>query len=267
MDIRHRNHVVMSGAGSRSMVFVHGFGCDQNMWRLLAPAYADRFQIILLDLVGSGASDRTAYDPERYESLQGYADDIVEIIDAYATGPVVFVGHSVSAMIGMLANLARPDLFAAQVMIGASPCYIDNGDYKGGLSRHDVDALLDTLDGNFLGWARTMAPTFMGAPDQPELGEELIRSFCRTDPAIASHFARVTFLSDNRAGLARLITPTLVLQCSDDFIVPREVGAYMHHALPNSYLEVIENVGHYPHLSVPDVTKEAIDAFLVTLES
>lgn len=266
MDIKHRNHVVLGGTGSRSMVFVHGFGCDQSMWRLLAPAYADRFQIILLDLVGSGASDLTAYDTERYDSLQGYADDIIEVIGAHATGPVVFVGHSVSAMIGVLANLSRPDLFAAQVMIGPSPCYIDDGDYKGGFSRHDIDALLDTLDGNYLGWASTIAPVIMGAPHQPELGEELTRSFCRTDPTIASHFARVTFLSDNRADLPRLTTPTLILQCSDDFIAPREVGAYMHRVLPNSRLEVLENVGHCPHLSAPDATKDAIDAFLATLE-
>ncbi|MGZ5847803.1 MAG: alpha/beta fold hydrolase [Ramlibacter sp.] len=262
MTTRQRNNVQVAGNGSATMVFAHGFGCDQNMWRRLAPAYGARFRTVLFDLVGSGQSDLRAYDRAKYGTLQGYADDVLEIVEEFATGPVVFVGHSVSAMIGMLANLKAPERFAAQVMIGPSPCYLNDGDYVGGFERKDIEALLDTLESNYLGWSSTMAPAIMGAPAQPELAEELTNSFCRTDPDIAKHFARVTFLSDNRADLPRLKAPTLVVQCSDDIIAPRTVGEYMQRVLPNGTLAVIDNVGHCPHLSAPGPCASAIDAFL-----
>ena len=244
------------------MVFAHGFGCDLHMWRLLAPAYAKRFRTLRFDHVGSGASDLSAYDSTKYNALQGYADDVNEIIRAYATGPVLFVGHSVSAMIGMLANLAAPELYAAQLMIGPSPCYINDGDYIGGFNRGDIDGLLATLESNYLGWSSTMAPAIMGSPEQPELSVELTNSFCRTDPEIAKQFARVTFLSDCRAELPRLKAPTLLVQCSDDLIAPVAVGEYMKRVLPRSTLSVIENVGHCPHLSSPSSCASAIDEFL-----
>jgi sigma-B regulation protein RsbQ len=262
MDVRLRNNVHVRGTGPVTLMFAHGFGCDQNMWRLLVPAFEQRFRIVLFDLVGSGLSDLSAYDPTRYGSLQGYAEDVIEIMRQFATGPVVFVGHSVSAMIGMLADLASPGHFAAQVMIGPSPCYINDDGYEGGFTRADIDSLLETLESNYLGWSSTMAPAIMGAPDQPALSTELTNSFCRTDPEIAKHFARVTFLSDNRANLPRLQTPTLILQCSDDLIAPRTVGEYMCRALPHATLRVVDNVGHCPHLSAPCASTTAINEFL-----
>ncbi len=248
------------------MVLAHGFGCDQNMWRLLAPAFEDRYRTVLFDHVGSGSSDLSAYDRRKYGTLHGYAHDLLEIIEEFAEGPVVFVGHSVSAMIGLLAAIEAPERFAAQVMVGPSPCYINDGDYVGGFTRADIDNLLETLESNYLGWSSSMAPAIMGAPGQPELGVELTNSFCRTDPEIAKHFARVTFLSDHRADLARSKTPALILQCSDDLIAPQSVGQYMQRTLPLSTLHVIENVGHCPHLSAPSASVAAIEGFLQRLE-
>jgi sigma-B regulation protein RsbQ len=262
MSTRHRNQVTVTGEGATTLVFAHGFGCDQHMWRKLAPVYAARYRTVLYDLVGSGNSDLGAYDRTRHGTLQGHADDVLEVIEEFATGPVVFVGHSVSAMIGMLANLKAPARFAAQIMIGPSPCYINDGDYIGGFERSDIEGLLETLESNYLGWSSNMAPAIMGTPDQPELAQELTNSFCRTDPEIAKHFARVTFLSDNRADLPRLEAPTLIVQCSDDIIAPVAVGEYMHRILPRSTLAVIDNVGHCPHLSSPGQCADAMDAFL-----
>lgn len=262
MSVRERNHVQATGSGRATLVFAHGFGCDQNMWRRLAPHYAERYRIVLFDLVGSGKSDLGAYDSKKYGTLQGYADDVNELISELVTGPVVFVGHSVSAMIGMLADLSAKVPYAAQVMIGPSPCYINDGDYVGGFSRADIESLLETLEGNYLGWSSNMAPTIMGAPDQPALSTELTNSFCRTDPEIAKQFARVTFLSDNRRDLPRLQTPTLVVQCDDDPIAPLSVGEYLKRHLPRCTLEVIDNVGHCPHLSAPGQCASAIDQFL-----
>lgn len=262
MDVQGRNNVHVTGEGPATLMFAHGFGCDQNMWRLLIPDFQQRFRVVLFDLVGSGRSDLAAYDRNKYGSLQGHAHDVIEIADRFAQGPLVFIGHSVSAMIGMLADLGAPGRFAAQVMIGPSPCYIDDGTYTGGFTRSDIDSLLETLESNYLGWSSTMAPAIMGASDQPELGIELTNSFCRTDPDIAKHFARVTFLSDNRADLRHLQTPTLILQCSDDLIAPKSVGEYMSRAMPRATLRVIENVGHCPHLSAPCASMAAIDEFV-----
>jgi sigma-B regulation protein RsbQ len=263
MSVQHRNDVHVSGSGPATIFFAHGFGCDQNMWRLLAPAYSTRYRVVLFDLVGSGGSDLKAYDPAKYASLHGHAADVLEIARELDDGkPAIFVGHSVSAMIGLLAGIAEPARFAAQVMVGPSPCYINDGDYVGGFERGDIESLLDTLDNNYLGWASNMAPAIMGAPEQPHLSEELSNSFCRTDPEIAKQFARVTFLSDLRSELPKLRAPTLVVQCHDDLIAPRVVGEYMRRVLPRCTLDVIENVGHCPHLSSPSATATAIDAFL-----
>jgi sigma-B regulation protein RsbQ len=262
VSIQKRHNVHVSGKGPATMVFVHGFGCDQSMWRLMAPAFEDRYRVVLYDLVGSGASDLSAYDRQKYGTLHGHASDLLDIIDAHAEGPVVLVGHSVSSMIGALAAVQAPARFSALAMVGPSPCYINDGDYIGGFTRADIDGLLDTLEGNYLGWSSTMAPAIMGAPEQPQLGAELTNSFCRTDPDIAKHFARVTFLSDHRADLPRITTPTLILQCSDDLIAPVSVGEYMHRAIAGSTLHIIDNVGHCPHLSSPSASVDAVDAFL-----
>jgi sigma-B regulation protein RsbQ len=262
MNLSVRNNVRVSGDGPATMFFAHGFGCDQNMWRVLEPVYAKRYRTVLFDLVGSGGSDLSAYDSKKYASLNGYADDVLEIVREFRQGPALFVGHSVSAMIGMLANLADPSLFGAQLMIGPSPCYINDGEYVGGFARKDIESLLETLESNYLGWSSTMAPAIMGAPQQPELGVELTNSFCRTDPEIAKQFARATFLSDNRADLPRLTTPTLIVQCNDDLIAPVAVGKYLERQIPHCTLAIIDNVGHCPHLSAPTACSDAIDHFL-----
>lgn len=266
VNLQQRNNVHVSGSGPATMVFSHGFGCDQNVWRFMAPGYAARFRTVLFDLTGSGSSDLSAYDREKYDSLHGYADDVLEIIDAFAQGPVVFVGHSVSAMIGLLAGIKSPGRIAAHVMIGPSPCYINDGGYVGGFSRGDIDSLLEILEDNYLGWSSAMAPRIMGAPAQPELAAELTNSFCRTDPEIAAHFARVTFLSDNRADVPRLAAPSLILQCSDDIIAPRSVGEFLQGGLPRGTLRVVENVGHCPHMSAPLQCTKHMDGFLASLD-
>ncbi|MEO7762626.1 MAG: alpha/beta hydrolase [Casimicrobiaceae bacterium] len=262
MSIQVRHNVHVSGNGPATMVFAHGFGCDQNMWRIVAPAFEDRYTTILYDLTGSGQSDLSAYDRDKYATLHGHASDALEIIDEFATGPVVFVGHSVSAMIGMLATIEAPERFAAQLMVGPSPCYVNDGLYLGGFSREDIDGLLDALESNYLGWSSTMAPAIMGTPDRPELGVELTNSFCRTDPEIAKHFARVTFLSDLRPELSRSSVPALILQCSDDLIAPRAVGEYMAKAMARATLHVVDNVGHCPHLSAPAASVLAMEQYL-----
>jgi sigma-B regulation protein RsbQ len=265
VDLQQRHHVRVAGAGPLTLVFAHGFGCDQNMWRQIEPAFSGDYQTILFDLVGSGRSDLAAYDRERYATLHGHAKDVLRIIEAYAHGPVVFVGHSVSAMIGLLAALESPGAIAAHVMVGPSPSYINDGDYIGGFDRADIDGLLDALETNYLGWASNMAPAIMGAPDRPELGDELTNSFCRTDPDIAAHFARVTFLSDNRADLPALQAPVLLLQCTDDIIAPVSVGEYMARVMPDATLRMIDNVGHCPHLSAPSACVDAMRDFVGTL--
>jgi len=244
------------------MLFAHGFGCDQEMWRFVAPDFEVDHRVVLFDHVGSGRSDLAAYDPEKYGSLQGYADDVVEICRELGLTDVVYVGHSVSSMIGVLAYRQAPELFGALVMVGPSPRYVDDGDYVGGFSRNDIVGLLDSLDSNHLGWSARMAPVIMGNADRPELGEELTNSFCSTDPDIARQFARVTFLSDNRADLSAVRVPTLVLQCSADVIAPEPVGRYVHEHVPSSVFTQLAATGHCPNLSAPEETTAAIRAFL-----
>ena len=244
------------------MVFAHGFGCDKNMWRFVAPAFEDTYRTILFDYVGAGESDLSAYDPDRYSTLDGYAGDVLEICEAMALEDVVFVGHSVSAMIGVLAAVAAPERFGALVLVGPSPRYIDDEDYVGGFSRSDIDDLLRSLDSNYLGWSSAMAPVIMGNGDRPELGAELTESFCRTDPEIQKRFARATFLSDNRQDLSRVSAPSLVLQCTDDVIAPESVGEFVQRHIPGSTLHRLRATGHCPNLSSPDETVRAIASFL-----
>ena len=263
-SILTRNCVTVSGVpAGRPMLFAHGFGCDQAMWRFVAPDFEVDHRVVLFDHVGAGNSELAAYDPRKYGSLRGYAHDIVEICRELELSDVVLVGHSVSAMIGVLAVQEAPELFGALVMIGPNPRYVNDGDYVGGFSRADIAGLLDALDSNHLGWSAQMAPVIMGNhPEHPELAEELTNSFCRTDPDIAREFARVTFLSDNRADLADVAVPTLVLQCSEDVIAPDAVGRYVHAAVPGSTFTQLAATGHVPHLSSPSETTAAIRDFL-----
>lgn len=252
MSILHRNNVKLLGSGSRTLMLAHGFGCDQNMWRFIVPAFENDYRVTLFDYVGAGKSDLSQYNPAKYRSLDGYVNDVLEIIDATGTAPVVFVGHSVSAIIGVVAAIKSPAKFERLILIGPSPRYINDADYVGGFSREDIDGLLDMLDNNHLGWSHSMAPVIMANSDRPELSAELNDSFCRTDPQIAQQFARVTFLSDNRADLALVETPTLILQCSQDVISPECVGDFVHRQIPNSELVTLRATGHCPHMSAPD---------------
>ena len=252
----------MGPENGRPMVFAHGFGCDQTMWRHVAPAFADRYRVVTFDYVGAGGSDPVAYDPEKYSRLEGYASDVVEIVRRLDLHDVVFVGHSVSAMIGALAVITEPERFSTLVMVGPSPRYIDDEGYVGGFSRADIDELLESLDSNYLGWSSAMAPVIVGNADRPELGHELTASFCRMHPEIARQFARATFLSDNRADLAGVAVPTLVLQCRDDVIAPASVGEFVATTVPDATLVALEATGHCPNLSAPDETIAAIDDFL-----
>lgn len=263
MDVLSRNNVVVTGRhDGRPMLFLHGFGCDQDMWRYVAPAFEQEFRVVLLDHVGAGGSDLTAYDAQKYATLDGYADDVLEVCRELDLRDVVLVGHSVSAMIGMLASLGEPERFGALVMIGPSPRYLDDTGYTGGFTREDIDELLESLDSNYLGWSTAMAPVIMGNADRPELGQELTSSFCRTDPEIAKRFARATFLADNRSDLRRVTTPTLVMQCSRDAIAPEVVGRFVHDEIPGSTLALLEATGHCPNLSAPEETVRTIRDFV-----
>jgi sigma-B regulation protein RsbQ len=263
MDPLLRCKVSVSGRpDGPAIVFSHGFGCDQGMWRHVAPAFEQTHRVVLFDHIGFGGSDATAHDPLRHASLDGYADDVLEIAAALDLTDAVFVGHSVSSMIGALATVRDPARFRDLVMVAPSPCYLDDGDYRGGFTPADVEGLLDSLAGNFLGWSATMAPVIMGNPERPELGEELVSSFCRTDPKIAESFARVTFLSDNRADLAAVPARCLVLQCSDDALAPEAVGRFVHAQLPDSEFVLMAATGHCPQLSAPAETIAAMKAFL-----
>jgi sigma-B regulation protein RsbQ len=263
VDVLTRNNVKVTGdPKAPAMIFAHGFGCDQNMWRFVAPAFEPTHRVVVFDYVGFGASDHAAWDAQRYATLDGYARDVLEICRELELADAVFVGHSVSSMIGVLAATAEPERFDRLVLVGPSPRYIDDDGYVGGFSREDIDGLLDSLESNYLGWSSAMAPVIVGNADRPELGAELTNSFCATDPDIAAHFARVTFLSDNRADLEAVRTPSLVLQCADDAIAPQPVGEYVHAHLPQSELVLMRAAGHCPNLSAPGELISAIRAFL-----
>ncbi|MDX2389084.1 alpha/beta hydrolase [Streptomyces sp. DK15] len=268
MSVRSRNHVRVSGrAGGSVLVLAHGFGCDQNMWHAVLPDLERDHTVVLFDHVGAGRSDLSAWSRERYSAMDGYVEDVLAICRETAAGPVVFVGHSVSAMMGVLAAAREPELFAGLVLLAPSPCFIDDPatGYRGGFDAPDIEELLDSLDANYLGWSGAMAPVIMGNPERPELGEELASSFCRTDPEIARVFARVTFLSDNREDLARVTVPTLVAQCSHDAIAPPEVGEFVRDRIPGSRLVTLTATGHCPQLSAPAETTAVINAFVRSL--
>lgn len=262
MSVLKRNNVVVKGKGGPAMMFAHGFGCDQNMWRYVVPAFEDDYKIITFDHVGAGGSDLSAFVPQKYASLDGYADDIIEIARELALNDIIFVGHSVSALMGIIASLKAPGVFRSLVLVGPSPSYINDGDYTGGFTKQQIEELLESLDNNHLGWSMTMAPVVMGNPERKDLNEELSNSFCRTDPDIAKHFARTTFLSDRRDIVANVNIPTLILQCSNDVIAPEAVGNYMHQQIKGSKLVLMKATGHCPNLSAPQETITAIKEFL-----
>lgn len=267
-DILRRNNVNLQGSGTTSMIFAHGFGCDQNMWRFVAPAFAEDYQTVLFDYVGSGKSDASAYNPVRYGDLNGYAQDVIEISESLGLKGAVFVGHSVGAMIGILASIQRPELFSQLILIGPSPRYInDLPDYIGGFERSDLEDLFDLMDKNYFGWAGYLAPAIMGNSERPGLAAELEESFCKVNPAVARRFAEATFYADNREDLPKVTTPSLILQSTEDIIAPLEVGAYVYHRIPDSTLQIMEATGHCPHMSHPEETIRLIQEYLASHSS
>lgn len=262
MSVAESLNVNRSGQGAVSLVFSHGFGCDQNMWRFVAPRFAADYQIVLYDNMGAGNSQLDLYDFNKYASIEGYASDVLALIDELGLANVVFIGHSVSAITGVLAAIRDPSKFNGLVLVAPSPCYIDQDGYIGGFTREAIHGLLDLLDSNHLGWSQSMGPAIMGNPERPELGAELTNSFCRTDPVIARHMARTTFLSDHRSALPKLSVPSVILQCRRDVIAPEAVGEYMRRAMPGSQLVLLDATGHCPNLSAPEETANAIEAFL-----
>ena len=257
-----RNNVKVLGKGTQPMVFAHGYGCDQNMWRFVYPAFEEDYKVVLFDHVGAGNSDHSQYSKDKYGTLEGYAEDLLDICRELDLHNVILVGHSVSSTIAILASIAEPSRFAHLILVCPSPRFINDEGYVGGFEKEDIDGLMDALDSNYLGWSANMAPVIMGNPDNPELGEELANSFCRTNPEIAKHFAKVTFLSDHREELPRVKTRSLILQCSEDVLAPREVGEYVHEKIKNSSLHVLNATGHCPNLSAPEETTQAIKKYL-----
>lgn len=267
VSVLQRNNVKVLGSGTQPMLFAHGYGCDQNMWRFVYPEFEKDYKIILFDQVGAGHSDHNSYSTEKYDNLLGYAEDILEIFEELDLKDVIIVAHSVSSMIAALAANLEPSRFSKLIMISPSAKYINDEDYVGGFNKEDIDDLMEALDSNYLGWSANMAPVMMGNPDRPELGEELSNSFCRTNPEIAKHFAKVTFLSDNRKDLKEVTIPTLVLQCSQDIIAPLEVGHYVNDNLQNSEIQILNATGHCPNLSAPEETTLAIKKYLASTSS
>ncbi|WP_207420334.1 alpha/beta fold hydrolase [Desertivirga brevis] len=264
IDIVKRNNVRIYGNGNQCMLMAHGFGCDQNVWRHLIKAFESRYKIVVFDYVGAGQSDIEAYDPNRYSSLDGYAEDVNEVIQALELSKVIFIGHSVSSMIGLRAAIRHPEQFERLIMVAPSPSYINSEDYVGGMNREDIESLFEVMDANYLGWSTSMAPLIMGNPQAPELGDELAANFCATDPEIAREFARVTFFSDNRSDLQKLKVKSLSLQCSEDILAPLEVGYYIERNTPQNTLVIMKATGHCPHLSAPEETIAAIENYLDT---
>jgi sigma-B regulation protein RsbQ len=262
MNVLVRNNVNVSGRGTQPILFAHGFGCDQNMWRFLVPAFENDYRVVLFDYVGSGKSEASAYDFERYATLDGYAADVLDIIEALDLRDVIFVGHSVSSMVGVLAANRAPERFSKLIMVGPSPRYINDEGYAGGFERADIEGLLDLMDKNYIGWANFLAPVIMKNDERPELTRELSESFCSTDPKITRRFAETTFFADNRADLAHVRVPSLIMQCSEDAIAPVEVGSYLHRTLPHSTFRLLKATGHCPHISHPEETIEAIKTYL-----
>ncbi|UOQ53773.1 alpha/beta fold hydrolase [Hymenobacter cellulosivorans] len=262
MNVLRRNNVRVIGNGPRTLLFVNGFGCDQSIWRYLTPAFAEHFTLVLFDHVGAGLSVAAAYDAAKYSSLEGYAQDVLEICDHLGRDEIYLVGHSVGAMIGTLAAIAAPERFRKLLLLCPSPCYVNDAEYYGGFDRPDLEAMLAFMETDYVGWADTFAPFIMGTPDRPTLTAELTHSFCQTNPAIARQFARVTFLSDNRRDVGRLRIPCLLVQCAEDLVAPPEVGEFLLAAIPDATLVTLPVSGHCPQLSAPTQTLNALEAYL-----
>ena len=263
IDIIKRNDVKITGSGDKPIIFAPGFGCDQRMWRYVIPSFEKDYRVITFDYVGAGKTDLRSYDHTRYSQLSGYAQDVLDVLAALQFQEAIFVGHSVSSMIGLLASIQDPKYFERLIMVGPSPCYLnDPPDYAGGFEMSDLEGLIELMEKNYIQWANQFAPMIMQNADRPELSGELEESFCSTDPMIAGNFARATFFSDHREELPKATVPSLVLQCADDAIAPRQVGEYIHRHMPGSEIRFMKATGHCPHLSHPEETVTLIKDYL-----
>ena len=260
LNILSRNNVHVQGNNGPLLLYAHGFGCNQTMWNQVTPYFESTHRQVLFDYVGSGKSDLASFDVKRYSSLQGYAQDVLDVCDALGlSNGVTFVGHSVSCSVGLLASIARPELFDRLVLLGPSPCFLNHPpDYLGGFEREDLEGLLSLMDQNYIGWANYLAPVVSGETEAGALTGELSDSFCSTDPTVARVFAQTTFFSDNRADLPLVSRPCLILQHREDALAPLGVGEYMHANLQGSTLKVLDVAGHCGHMSQPFLVAEAM---------
>jgi len=263
VDVLTRNNVNIRGNGSKTILFAPGFGCDQNVWNLIVKDFEREYQVILFDYVGLGNSSIKDFDPVRYSTLNGYAQDVLDICHALNLEKVIFVGHSVSSMIGALASIKQPNYFEQLVMVGPSPCYLnDPPKYFGGFEKEELHGLIDMMEKNYIGWASMFASTVINNPARPDLNQEMENRFCSTDPVIARSFAEATFFADHRNDLKSVTTPSLILQCQNDLIASIQVGEYLHEHLPKSELKIMKATGHCPHLSHPEETCTIIKEYL-----
>jgi sigma-B regulation protein RsbQ len=264
MTITTRNNTRMLGTQGPVLLYAHGFGCSQKMWRHVTPAFADTHRQVLFDYVGSGQSDLASFDAQRYASLDGYVQDVLDVCDSFdLKSGVTFVGHSVSCSVGLLASITRPELFERLVLVGPSPCFLnDPPHYLGGFEREDLEGLLSLMDQNYIGWANHLAPVVAGADGAGQAAGELSESFCSTEPSVARVFARTTFFADNRADLPQVTRPCLILQHSQDALAPLAVGDYLHTHLRGSSLKVLDVAGHCSHMTHPDQVVEAMRGFM-----
>ena len=262
MDVLKRNNVKVFGKGDQALLFSHGFGCDQNMWRFITANFVTDYQIIVFDHVGAGHSDLLAYDRVKYDSLSGYANDLLDICQELNLTHATLIGHSVGAMIGILSAIRQPEHFHKLILIGPSPCYLQQEQYYSSFTYKDVEEMLNYMETDYVNWSVTFAEFIMGSTPYPSLIEEMANSFCNTNPEIAKHFARVSFLSDHRSDLTHVKTKTYILQCSDDMIAPEEVGQFMNQKIEGSTLIHLQATGHCPNLSAPLETNAIIEACL-----
>ncbi|MBE7941559.1 MULTISPECIES: alpha/beta hydrolase [Ramlibacter] len=261
-QLRQRFNVTVHGDGPVTLLFVHGLGCNQSMWRFVAPHFEDRFRVVMMDLMGCGRSDWSAWEPGRYATLDGHAQDLIAVAQAFAGPHTVLVVHSVATMIGLLADLKAPPLFAAHAMFAPSPCYLNEGGYTGGFERETLAALLEMLDNDGATFAGRMAPVIMGESHPPGYAREIEDAFCATLPEAFRQFARATFEGDFRARLPQLVKPVLVLQCTEDVVAPRSVGEYMATTLPDARLVLVPTQGHVPQMADPTRCIQALEDFL-----
>lgn len=267
MDIIKRNNVTIIEGDGPTIIYAHGFGCNKDMWRGITSEFEGKYRQVLFDYVGSGQSDLSAFDVDKYSKISGYTQDILDVCEALKlTSDVIFVGHSVSCSAGILASLIKPDLFRCLILVGPTPCFLNQSpEYLGGFESEDLEELLALMDQNFIGWANYLAPVVAGS--EYGISGELSESFCSTDPLTAKIFARTTFFADNRAEFKKIVCPSLILQHKEDALVPLNVGSFMQKTMANNTYMELNVKGHCAHMSHPNLVVAAIDRYLNQLNT